>query len=160
MRITRRRAIGVTVGVAAIAALWTPSLVARSYTTSAQPIDFLTRPDKGWRFLYDTVRLSRNAKLGSDGAALQRARQLWPRVEAVELVYLVRPVTVPVVTGGLTPPLRARRVRPLSSLTWFVPGRIGGRPRQVVGLVDYRSGRVIWDLRRVLRRAPREPARA
>ncbi len=151
MRITRRRAIGVTVGLAAVAALWTPSLVARVHTTPAQPIDFLSRPDKGWRFLYDTVRLSRHAKLGSDAPALQRARQVWPRVEDVELVYLVRPVTVPVATGGLTPTLRARLVRPRSRLTWFVHGRIGRRPRQVIGLLDYRSGRVIWDLRRVIR---------
>ncbi len=154
MRFTRRRAIGVTVGVAAIAALWAPSFVARTYTTSAQPIDFLSRPDKGWRFLYDTVRLSRHARLGSDGPALQRARQLWPRTEAVKLVYLVRPVTVPVAAGGLTPPPGTRLVRPRSRLTWFVTGRIGQRPRQVVGLLDFRSGRVIWDLRSVLRRTP------
>ena len=151
MRITRRRAIGVTVGLAAVVALWTPSLVARSYSTSAQPIDFLSRPDKGWRFLYDTVRLSRHAKLGSDAPALQRARQVWPRIEDVELVYLVRPVTVPVATGGLAAPLNARLVRPRSRLTWFVYGRLGGRPRQIIGLLDYRSGRIIWDLRRVTR---------
>lgn len=152
MRITRRRAIGVTVGVAALAALWAPSLVARTYTTSAQPIDFLSRPDKGWRFLYDTVRLARHAELGSDGPALQRARQVWPRAEAVELVYLVGAVTVPVAAGGLSPPASARTLRPRSRLTWFVQGRIGDRPRQVVGLLDFRSGRVIWDLRRVVGR--------
>ena len=152
MRITRRRAIGVTVGVVVLAALWTPSFVARTYTTSAQPIDFLSRPDKGWRFLYDTVRLSRHAKLGSDEPALQRARQVWPRTESVELVYLVRPVTVPVAAGGLTAPLAARTVRPRTRLTWFVRGPIGGRPRQIIGLLDFRSGRVIWDLRRVVRR--------
>lgn len=152
MRITRRRAIGVTVGVAAIAALWVPSLVARTYTTSSQPIDFLSRPDKGWRFLYDTVRLSRHAKLGSDGPALQRARQVWPRAQSVELVYLLGPVSVPVPPGGATPPAPLRVARPRSRLSWFVTGRLGGRPRQIVGLLDYRSGRVIWDLRRVLRR--------
>jgi hypothetical protein len=154
VRITRRRAIGVTVGVAVLAALWTPSFIARTYTSSAQPIGFLSRPDKGWRFLYDTVRLSRHAKLGSDGPALQRAREVWPRAETVELVYLVRPVTVPVAAGGLAPPRAARTVRPRSRLTWFVRGRIGGRPRQIVGLLDFRSGRVIWDLRRVLGSTP------
>lgn len=152
MRITRRHVIGVTVGLAAAAALWTPSLIARSHTTPAQPIEFLSRPDKGWRFLYDTVRLSRHAKLGSDAPALQRARQVWPRVDDVELVYLVRPVTVPVAAGGLTAPPRERLVQPRSRLTWFVHGRIGGRARQVIGLLDYRTGRVVWDLRRVDRR--------
>jgi hypothetical protein len=149
VHITRRRAVGVTVGVAAIAALWVPSFVARTYTSPAQPIDFLSRPDKGWRFLYDTVRLSRHATLGTDGAAMRRARQVWPRAESVELVYLVRPVTVPVAKGGVTPSVGARTVRPRTRLTWFVKGRIGNRPAQVVGLLDYRSGKTIWDLRRV-----------
>lgn len=152
MRFTRRRAIGVIAGVVAVAAVWVPSLVARTYTTEAQPIDFLSRPDKGWRFLYDTVRLSRHARLGTDGAALQRAKQVWPRAsQDVELVYLVRPVTLPVTPGGHSVPLALRTVRPRTRLTWFVYGRLGGRARQVVGLLDYRSGRVIWDLRRVRR---------
>ncbi len=148
MRIPRRRAVGVIAAVGALALLWTPSLVARTYTTSAQPIDFLSRPDKGWRFLYDTVRLSRGAKLGSEGPARETANRVWRRVDAVDLVYLVRPVTIPIPPGGLTPP-RPQRVRPRSRLTWFVEGRIGNRARQVIGLIDYRSGRVIWDLRRV-----------
>ena len=152
MRISRRRAVGVIAAVGALALLWTPSLVARTYTTSAQPIDFMSRPDKGWRFLYDTVRLSRHAKLGSDAAALETARRVWRRVDRVQLVYLERPVTIPVPPGGLAPP-RARPVRPRTRLSWFVHGRIGNRPGQIVGLLDYRSGRVIWDLRRVAARS-------
>lgn len=150
MRISRRRAVGVIAAVGALALLWTPSLIARSYTSSAQPIDFISRPDKGWRFLYDTVRLSRHAKLGSEGPAFETARRIWRRADSVELVYLDRPVTIPVPPGGLAP-LRPRPVRPRTRLTWFVHGRIGNRPRQIIGLVDYRSGRVFWDLRRVAR---------
>lgn len=149
MRFTRRRAVGVIAAVAAILLLWTPALVARSYTTSAQPIDFLQRPDKGWRFLYDVVRLSRDAKLGSEGPALETAKRIWRRADAVELVYLVRPVTVPAPDTGPAVPPGARTVRPRSRLTWFVHGRIGNGVRQVIGLMDFRSGRVIWDLRRV-----------
>jgi hypothetical protein len=148
VRITRRRAVGVIAAVGALAVLWTPSIVARSYTTPAQPIDFMARPDKGWRFLYDTVRLSRHAKLGSGAPALETARRIWRRAEDVELVYLERPVTIPVPPGGLAA-RRPRPVRPRSRLSWFVYGRIGNRPRQVVGLLDFHSGRVVWDLRRV-----------
>lgn len=150
MRIPRRRAVGVIAAVGALALLWTPSLVARGYTTSAQPIDFLARPDKGWRFLYDTVRLSRHARLGSEGPARETANRIWRHVEAVELVYLVGPVTIPIPPGGLAP-ARPQRVRPRSRLTWFVEGRVSGRARQIIGLMDYRSGRVIWDVRRVAR---------
>lgn len=148
MRVTRRRAIGVVVGVGALALLWTPSLVARTYTHPAQPIDFLSRPDKGWRFLYDTVRLSRGAKLGSEGPALATAKRIWRRAESVELVYLERPLTLPAPVG-IRAPRRPATVRPRSPLTWFVTGRIGNAPPQLVGLIDYESGRVVFDLRRV-----------
>ena len=150
MRVTRRRAVGVAVGVGVLVVLWTPSLVARSYTHPAQPIDFLSRPDKGWRFLYDTVRLSRSTKLGSKGPALATAKRIWRRAESVELVYLERPLTLPAPVG-LVASRRPAMVRPRSPLTWFVNGRIGTAPPQVVGLIDYESGRVIYDLRRVLR---------
>jgi len=153
VRVTRRRAVGVIATVGAVALLWAPSLVARWYTTPAQPIDFMTRPDKGWRFLYDAVRLSRDPKLGSEGPALDTAKRIWRGAEGVELVYLERPVTIPVPAGGLAPSARARFVRPRSRFTWFVTGRVGGRPRQIIGLLDYRTGRVLWDLRRVERAA-------
>jgi hypothetical protein len=150
VRVTRRRAIGVVVGVGGLALLWAPSFVARSFTDPAQPIDFLSRPDKGWRFLYDGVRLSRDAKLGSEGPALATAKRIWRRAEAVELVYLEHPLTIPAPEGIARSP-RAGIVRPRSPLTWFVHGRIGDGPRRLIGLIDYGSGRVIWDLRRVAR---------
>ena len=149
MRWTRRRVVGVIAAVVAIPLLWAPSLIARSYTSEAQPIEFMTRPDKGWRFLYDVVRLSRSAKLGSEGPALETAKRIWRRADAVELVYLEGPVTVPAPTSGPVVPARARTVRPRTRLTWFVLGRFDNRPRQVIGLVDFKSGRAIWDLRRV-----------
>jgi hypothetical protein len=150
VRVTRRRAIGVVVGVGVLALLWIPSFVASSYTHPAQPIDFLARPDKGWRFLYDTVRLSRNAKLGSEGPALATAKRVWRRAQSVELVYLERPVTLPEPVG-IDTSHRPGVVRPRSRLTWFVTGRIGNAPPQLIGLIDYASGRIIFDLRRIAR---------
>lgn len=155
MRVTRRRIIGAIIAICTLLALWAPSFVAQSHTTSAQPIDFLTRPDKGWRFLIDTVRLSRRAKAGTEGAALTTAKRVWRRTERVELVYLEDPVTIPVPPGALSPPAARRTVRPRSRLTWFVHGRVGVRARQIVGLIDYRSGRVIWDVRAVTPGFPR-----
>jgi len=146
----RRRRWLVVVGVLAVVVIvWGPSLVATRYTTSAQPIDFMARPDKGWRFLYDATRISRKAKLGTEGAALVAARYRWRPVDRVELVYLEGPVTVPVADGAVMVPEPSRTVRPRSRLTWFVYGQLGRRPQQVVGLLDAVSGKAIWDIRRV-----------
>lgn len=148
MGVRRRRWLVVVGVLALLAVVWAPSFVATRYTTTAQPIDFLTRPDKGWRFLYDAARISRKAKLGTEGAALAAANHRWRPVDRVELVYLEHPVIVPVAPGAVTVPERARTVRPRSRLTWFVYGRLGKRPRQVVGLLDAVSGKAIWDIRR------------
>ncbi len=155
MRVTRRRTVGTVVGICTLAAVWAPSFIAQTYVSDAQPISFLTRPDKGWRFLADSARISRRAKLGTEGAALSTAKRFWRRTSKVELVYLERPVTIPVPPGGLRPPTRTLTVRPRSRLTWFVHGRIGPRANQIIGLIDYRSGRVIWDVRAVTPGFPR-----
>ncbi len=154
MRRRRWLVVGLVLGVLAV--VWGPSLVATRYTTSAQPIDFMARPDKGWRFLYDVARISRKAKLGTEGAALVAAKYRWRPVDRVELVYLEHPVTVPVAAGAVSVPVDARTVRPPSRLTWFVHGRLGKRPQQVVGLLDAVSGKAIWDIRRALPRPGRD----
>jgi hypothetical protein len=145
-----RRQLGLVLAVVGVPVLvWGPSIAARHYASSAQSTDYLARPDKGWHFLYDAVRLSRGAKLGSGDRALGTARRIWRHTDSVELVYLDGPVTIPVPPGGLAAPERLRTLRTRSPLVWFVHGRVRGHARQVIGLLDYHSGRTAWDLRRV-----------
>ncbi|WP_217914248.1 hypothetical protein [Miltoncostaea marina] len=109
------------------------------------------RLDQGWAFLYHAVRLSRGAELGSADLALVRARGTWagaPAVaEDVELVYSDGAFTVPVPPGGTPPAPDDRVAEPRSRLGWVVHGRVGTGPRQMIGLIDYASGRVAWDIR-------------
>lgn len=149
MRQRPRWWIVVAIVIGLIAAVWGPSLVASRYTHDAQRIDWTSRPDRGWRFLYDAVRESRRMALGTEGAALAAANHTWRPVDRVELVYLEGPVTIPIPDDGITVTSKRRTVTPRSPFTWFVYGHLGSPVRQVVGLVDARSGRVIWDLRRV-----------
>ena len=147
-------------GLAGAAALVVaPSLVAEAYDgdgiAGARPTSFLTRPDRGWHFVYDAVRLSRGARLGSGDAALREAQRRWagpPAVaESVRLVYADGPLQLPVPSGGSA---HARPLaRPRSPLSWLVEGRVGSGIRQTIGVMDYQSGRVVWDIR-PLRRAP------
>jgi hypothetical protein len=139
--------------------LWAPSLIASRYSFAARPTDFLSRPDKGWDFLYQVVTQSRGVHFGSSAAAEELARvDLWAgppaRATSVRLVYVEGPFTVPVPPGGYRPGPADRVARPPGSLAWVVYGRVTGRrTTQMIGLLDYRTrGRPAWDIRRSLRR--------
>ncbi|MGE3138161.1 MAG: hypothetical protein AB7I08_03870 [Thermoleophilia bacterium] len=129
-----------------------PALVAQRFTDGPGGAEVgNARLDQGWEFLYHAVRESRGARLGSEDFALARARAAWagpPAVaEDVELVYMDGPFDVPVPPEGTPPPESRRRAEPLSRLGWVVQGRVRGGPRQMIGLLDYGSGRVAWNIR-------------
>lgn len=135
-----------------IAVAVVPTLVAERYADGPGGAEVgHARLDRGWEFVYHAVRLSRGARLGSDDFALVRARNAWagpPAVaEDVALVYMDGPFLVPVPPGGTPPPSERRVAEPLSRLGWVVSGRVRGGPRQMIGLLDYASGRVAWNIR-------------
>ena len=66
---------------------------------------------------------------------------------SVRLVYMDGPFTVPVPEGGAQPEPERRTAVPLSRLGWVVRGPVRGGPEQVIGVLDYASGRVAWDIR-------------
>lgn len=154
MRGRRRRLLVAAALLVALVVLWVPSFVAQRYSLAARPTDFLARPDKGWQFLYQSVRLSRDAKLGSESAARQEASDLWAgppaKASSVRLVYVEGPFTVPVPPGGTAPAPGRRVARPGSPLSWVVTGSVRDGPPQMIGLLDYRSGRTAWDIRPLL----------
>jgi hypothetical protein len=146
-RIAWAVALVIVIGVAAV-----PALVAERYTDGPGGAEVgRARLDRGWEFLYHAVRLSRGARLGSDDLALVRARDAWagrPAVaEEVELVYMDGPFDVPVPAGGTPPAPQDGVAAPPSRLGWVVLGSVRGGPRQMIGLIDYSSGRVAWDIR-------------
>jgi hypothetical protein len=152
MRVTRRRVIVAVLLALVAVAVWVPSLIAERYADGPGGAEVgHARLDRGWEFVYHAVRLSRGARLGNEDAALTRAREVWagpPAVAgSVQLVYMDGPCTVPVPDDGTSPgPERATAV-PLSRLGWVVRGRVRNGPQQVVGVLDYPTGRVAWDIR-------------
>lgn len=155
MRAYAKRVAVPATAVAILAVAWVPTLVADRYADAPGGAQVgLVRIDRGWQFVYQAVRLSRGARLGSEGAAKSEARRRWagaPAVAAsVRLTYLDGPFTVPVPPGGVAPHPRERVARPESPLGWAVRGSVRGGPSQMIGLLDYRSGHVAWDIRRLL----------
>lgn len=151
MRRSRARIVLVAGVVAILVGLWVPVLVARHYADGPGGAEVgITRVDRGWKFLYHAVRLSRGARLGTSDVALDRARDVWagsPLAESVELVYQDGAFDVPVPPGGTAPAPGDRTAEPLSRLGWVVRGRVRGGPEQMIGLLDYHSGRVAWNIR-------------
>ena len=152
MRMTRRRIVW-TVAVVVVAALaWAPAVIADHFADGPGGAEVgRARLDRGWEFVYHAVRLSRGARLGTDESALERAQERWagpPAVaESVRLVYMDGPFPVPVPEGGAEPAPERRTAVPLSRLGWVVRGPVRGGPEQVIGVLDYASGRVAWDIR-------------
>lgn len=149
MRMPKGRIAVPVAAVAVVAVAWAPAPVASHYADGPGGAEAgLIRIDRGWEFVYHAVRLSRGAELGNRGAAIDRARVIWasrPRAETVDLRYLDGPFAVPVPDGAVVP--RNPTARPRDRLSWVVEGRVGDGPRQMIGLLDYRSGDVVWKLR-------------
>jgi len=148
----RRRLIAVAVAPVAVAGAWTPAIVAHHYADGPGGAEVnRARIDQGWGFLLDAVRESRGALLGHHDAALVHAQRIWARpsgrAEDVDLTYMDGPFTVPVPPGGAAPGPARRVAHPRSPFGWVVWGRVRGGPRQVIGLLDYATGRVAWDIR-------------
>jgi hypothetical protein len=151
IRGTRGRVIRLVLLVALVAALWVPAYVAGRYADGPGGAEVgIARIDRGWEFLYHAVWESRGAVFRTDDAALVRARNIWAGPPAVagdvQLVYMDGDFAVPVPPGGTPPAPADRTARPLSRLGWVVWGSVRGGPRQVIGVIDYHSGRVAWNL--------------
>lgn len=136
----------------AVVALWAPSFVATAYAERPAST-YLANPAAGWAFLWEAVTASRNPRLGTGDAAMLQATQVWAGPPAVatgaSLRAMPSPWDVPVPAGGATPLAARHQARPADELNWVVTGRVRGGPPQVIGLLDYRSGRVEWDIRPV-----------
>lgn len=135
---------------AALVALWVPSVIATAYA-EVPASEYLSNPARGWGFLWESLTASRNPRLGTADAALQEATQVWagqPAVASdVSLKAIPSPWDIPVPGGGVAPAPGRAVVTPSDELQWVVTGSVEDGPDQVIGLLDYRTGRVTWDIR-------------
>lgn len=134
----------------AVVVAWIPSFIATAYAEEPAS-EYLANPASGWAFLWEAVTASRNPRLGTADAAMQQAAQVWAGAPAVASDVSLRAIpaewTVPVAAGGTAPAPARAEARPEDELNWVVSGRVKDGPEQVIGLLDYRTGRVEWDIR-------------
>ncbi len=138
--------------VVVILVFYLPSLVAFRYTAAAQNTGFLTHPWRSWSFIITALTVPGDSRLKTSGIALRHADGYF-RGSAIDphevrLLFLpegkpytfTHPLGHRTVTTTITPPYR---------FVWQVSGHIDGvsGPDTVVALLDYRTGRVLYDVR-------------
>jgi len=136
-------------------ALYLPSLVAFRYTASTQSTGFLTHPWRSWSFIVTALTVPGDSRLKTSGIALRSAdaRFAGSSIDPHEVRLLFLPEGKPytfthrlgrrTLTTTITPPYR---------FVWQVTGHIDGVKGSdaVIALLDYESGRTLYDVRRDL----------
>jgi hypothetical protein len=154
----------------AIVVFYLPSLVAYRYTADAQNSSYLSHPWRSWRFVVAALTVPGDSQLKTSGTAFRAADEHFDRTEvdvvAAQLLYLPvdEPYTfTPLVgdgSGGDGVPdgdatLLAALEQPVTIVppfrfVWQIEGFYGrgeDAPETVVAMIDYRSGKVLWDVR-------------
>ena len=157
---TRRRNTRLWVAVIVVVALFVallPALVAYRYTSPVQRDAFVAHPWRGWSFIAAAVGVPGDSELKTSGDALRKAVWLYKEsgIKPLEVQLLFVTADEPYafeqeVAGDRI----GAEVTPAYRFIWEVRGTVptGARadaPREtaVVALLDYESGRLLYDVR-------------
>ena len=144
------------VAVAAFIFLF-PALIAFRYTAASQRNEFIKQPWRGWSFVAAALTVPANSHLKTSGQALRRAVWLYrgsavdPREIQLLFVAKKRPYTFTQQIGGHR---ITRTVVPSYRFIWQVAGRVATLTHSgnvIVGLFDYATGKLLYDIRKDLR---------
>ena len=153
IRFRDKRFLVVAVVVAALVIFVLPAFVAFRYTAPAQRGQFLTRPWRGWSFAWAALSVPSDAKLKTSGMALRKADWLYkgtvvdPREVQLLFVKRKQPYTFEHSIDGRT---LTTTVSPSYRFIWQVQGpvdSVSDETDTVVALLDYNTGRVLYDVR-------------
>jgi hypothetical protein len=153
IRFRDKRFLAVAIVVAALVVFVLPAFLAFRYTAPEQRGQFLTHPWRGWSFAYAALAVPGDAELKTSGMALRKADWLYrgtavdPR--EVQLLYVAReqPYTFAHAIDGRD---LTSTVVPSYRFIWQVRGAVdtlSDRGDTVVALLDYDTGRVLYDIR-------------
>jgi len=143
----------VAVVLAALVVFLLPAFVAFRYTAPSQRADFIRRPWRGWSFAYAALAVPGDAELKTSGMALRKADWVFkgtvvdPREVQLLFVPQGRPYRF---THSIDGREVTSTVVPSYRFLWQVQGAIdtlSERSDTIVALLDYDTGRVIYDVR-------------
>jgi len=153
MRFRSKRFLVVALVLAALVVFLLPAFVAFRYTAPSQRGDFVRHPWRGWSFAYAALAVPGDAALKTSGMALRKADWVYKGTAVdpreVQLLYVSKrkPYTFTHRIDGRTV---TSTVVPSYRFIWQVQGAIdtvSERDDTVVALLDYDTGRLLYDVR-------------
>lgn len=148
-----KRFLATAVVVAVLVSLALPAFVAYRYTAPEQRSEFVTHPWRGWAFAYAALAVPGDAQLKTSGMALRKADWMFKgtAVDAREVQLLFVPQhRAYTFTHAIDGRSVTSTVVPSYRFIWQVQGVIDGvsdTVDTVVALLDYDTGRVLYDVR-------------
>jgi hypothetical protein len=153
IRFRDKRFLAVAIVVAALIVFVLPAFVAFRYTAPEQRGQFLARPWRGWSFAYAALTVPGGSELKTSGMALRKADWLYkgtavdPREVQLLFVRRKQPYAFQHAIDGRT---LTSTVVPSYRFIWQVQGAVdtvSDKTDTIVALLDYTSGRVLYDIR-------------
>jgi hypothetical protein len=148
-----KKALVVVVVILALFVFLLPALVAYRYTARDERNQFLTHPWRGWSFALAALAVPGDSQLKTSGMALRKAAWLFkgtsvdPREVQLEFVRKRHPYPFTHTVNGRTV---TTTVKPSYRFIWQVRGMVDTLPDKtltIVALLDYRTGRLLYDIR-------------
>lgn len=153
IRFRGRRFLVVALALAALMVFLLPAFVAFRYTAPGQRSDFIRHPWRGWSFARAALAVPGDAELKTSGMALRKADWVFkgtvvdPREVQLLFVPRGRPYRF---THSIDGREVTSTVVPSYRFIWQVQGAIdtvSDRTDTIVALLDYASGRILYDVR-------------
>ena len=153
IRFRSKRFLVVALVLAALVVFLLPAFVAFRYTAPSQRGDFVRHPWRGWSFAYAALAVPGDAELKTSGMALRKADWVYKGTAVdpreVQLLYVSKrkPYTF---THNIDGREVTSTVVPSYRFIWQVQGAIdtvSERGDTVVALLDYDTGRILYDVR-------------
>jgi len=163
IRFRSKKSLVVAALVVALVVFLLPAFVAFRYTAPSQRSDFIRRPWRGWSFAYAALAVPGDAKLKTSGMALRKADWVFKgtAVDPREVQLLFVPAGRPYrFTHRVDGSVLTSSAIPSYRFIWQVQGvidTISQRTDTIVALLDYDTGRVIYDVRHDLPPSPLAP---
>jgi hypothetical protein len=153
IRFRDKRFLVVAIVVVAIVVFILPAFVAFRYTAPQQRGQFLLHPWRGWSFAWAALSVPGGAELKTSGMALRKADWIYkgtvvdPREVQLLFVKRKQPYHFRHSIDGRT---LTTTVVPSYRFIWQVQGvvdTVGDTSDTIVALLDYNTGRVLYDIR-------------
>lgn len=133
-----------------------PALIAFRYTAASQRMRFVDGPWRGWSFVAAALAVPADSQLKTSGQALRKATWLFtgsvvePREIQLLFVAKGKPYIFRHKVGATT---LVTRVVPAYRFIWQIEGHIdtlGTTGNMIVGMLDYKTGHLLYDVRKDL----------